>query len=1017
MNYLRIKPDIPPEIRQYLHAESALENPNCIDFLRKVGVSKGTLICWTPKETESGGKERKNSSIYIPPNFTRKVVIIKSLNELEKVDDIIIQSSKQVSDLDRFLDSLGEQQNIRISLPVYFLFVVNEKQKSENLVAETIESIKNRITSTCQSISLKRIHLEIGHIYKIGPRNNIDKGNKKKFLEILDECQVPEDVETIENPLIRYLVDSVPEFKYLEISNRKYNCNQFENSSGFHLHDAEAVSSLLVKFFDPRLNKLNILPDMDLSENHILNRTTENGYLNVSHTNDFTGEQLDFCEKLLQKLKNPKGLLIRSFAALELNAVLKSHYSLNFQWDWIFCSHEGIYGIEISRSDNLQNPKLTVERKFTSVLSTSMPKLHLVLASFLEKSSESLEVGQRKIFFAKHFKFIIYFTNISMPDIRSIVNTSQTKSKKIWNILEKTPIEVLEQVFIMGLEDATFDKNLPDLYKIVKRTEESTWTLEKSELSVRQIFSDSKTGSANHDCSYPESVSNSDAKTLQYLTGLLSFGFLAFNFCIHEPKTGPLKLDQKISPKVDPDNCNIILSPQQTRILRENKRFVFLVGEPGSGKTSILFAKALDAARDPLIDHIIFVYPNTKTEFKKVLDKFVCLAFWSCFRDKIFITKISDLKKFLRQFDLSRSVLLADEFYTDSDEEYSKSDSFLIGVTGLLSWYPKLRQCWLTKTEAGQNSRMKVYRVTLPHFQTETLNVLFRCSWHIGKFCTTVLHQSKSISNSTAWVFGCNKSSQNNVYHNFYHDLKSLNQEINTCQELRTKFADDRITVVFTIGSSSDWTKYLAESRHIVGTIFVANERMGFYDVQFTGIEKNSVLIIIDYCSENRIDHNLKLFTLAASRAQFELCFMIRKTEEAKLKPLLRLLNPTVQDEIILSARLGLPLELDKLLSGTQDPQERIQQGNELLWVAIQRQNKDLVRAIAKKLQPNQIDIGKLFVTLDSAKTDEFLEVVEEFMGPTLKWKFEKIRICSVLPAGRQWVTLAIGETFVFESI
>ena len=273
----------------------------------------------------------------------------------------------------------------------------------------------------------------------------------------------------------------------------------------------------------------------------------------------------------------------------------------------------------------------------------------------------------------------------------------------------------------MSSEETASKTKAPDLYYFTST--DSVWHLEKSNISTQKIFS----------CNPFTSWS----KIIQFIAGLFTFGFLISNCCIQKPQSDQILPWNR---KIISEHCKLqkriphpqlVLSPQQLRILEENKRRIYIVGEPGTGKTMLLLTKMFEAAKDPNVDHVLFFYPDAKSEFSKLLKKFVQESIERY--DKVHLVTSSKIGAVIRNLNLSRAVILGDEFYFDPNNDFSdSSSSSFLRSTKFLSWVPQTKQCWLANTEAGQDNRKSVHRISLPHFNTEELNVLFRCSWHIG---------------------------------------------------------------------------------------------------------------------------------------------------------------------------------------------------------------------------------------------------------------------------------------------
>ena len=1026
MDGLVIRPAVPPELtflpRDY--GESALENKICIDFLRKNGINSGTLLSWgPPANLPNYDAQRKKSSIYIPSlNLGAKPIIIKFLRDLKDADNLVHQSFLQAQDLDRYIASFDPRSE---RLHCYFLFVVtgvkknqkNEKQNEEKREGRTdnktcdtsadqnVETFMTKFFSKCRALGFQRLSLQTELVMKIENDNKLQTKEKKTLMRIITDS-TPKTFKDIKNQYgtLKTLRDSVPQHKYLELSEFKYNENDFEAKSGFQLTCFDGVLNVFQSFFGNCEREICVFPDIDSIPGSILDKTSDRGFLKVSQTNGFLGEEVDFMEKVVGRLAKPKGLLIRHFRQNELNAVLKTPYTVLFEIDWILCSHTKIYGIEVSRSDSPQNPRSAIERKLISVITKTMPKMFLIFSSLLYNIDQNSDVEQRTEFLDEIFEFVIYFTNISAKEIKESIENCEQHMQGAWKVLQTVPAKMLHKLSILCPDDATADQKPPVLYKLSNSG--VLWKLERSPDSLGEMFSGTLASSSN---------SPADAlkrKLVQFASAILSFGFLVQNFSIIRPQTRPLDWNSKMAPK-DAVFPNFILSPQQRKILNLPHRFIFLLGEPGTGKTLLLYAKALQAAEDPEVDHILFFLPDTKSEFKIKTGQFFAQCKSPNLQKKATIASFSDLDSTSKGLDLKRTVFLMDELYIDSDETYSENDLILLRTTNLFSWLPMLKACWFTKTEIGQDSKRKVFRVTLPQFHSATLNVLFRCSWHIGRFCTSVVHRNKMISKSTAWSHGCTTSSQHKVFYDHYTSLISLNSKIKTCQELQSKFDHDRITVIFTdTGNETDWNTRLSENRSKIGKIFVVNDRMGFYELPFTGIEKSSVLVIIDFCTydgDEKIQQCSNLYNLAASRAQFELGILVRDSQVRKLDTFLRNCEQTPFDEIVFSARLGLPLELEKVLLEDQNPNSVVKRANVLFQIAVERENKDLARVIVEKIGSKNIDMTQLFICLDVPKTELFLAVLKDLLGSDICWNISMVCYLSVLPPARKMVTRLIG--------
>ena len=395
-----------------------------------------------------------------------------------------------------------------------------------------------------------------------------------------------------------------------------------------------------------------------------------------------------------------------------------------------------------------------------------------------------------------------------------------------------------------------------------------------------------------------------------------------------------------------------------------------LLGEPGCGKTSLLLARALNAAEDPNVENIFFSIPKTKIPMRRWLEKFVSSSSSVNLKKK---WKVIEFSEFNKRFDVSvmrKSVVFFDELYLTSSQTYSEKDKEIIASSRCAEIIPLLKQCWIAKTEAGQDDKKHLTQATLPHFQTEYLNVLFRSSWHIGSFTSRLLHKKKIITQSSARTFGCTEASQYKVEVESYVDIRDCFDKINKCSDLKPKFNSERVTIVFTKSDNvNSWENGLSKNLNLIRDYFVASDDMDYYDIPFTGIEIASVLLVMDYVSTKTDDKKLflSLTLLAASRAQFELHIFIQKVYKKELKLISNLCRNNSNESTVVAVRMGLPLELEKILPSKLRKADTIL-GNELFAIAVMREDLKLLEAVCKAFPVNKFDLKQFFVLLGQPK-------------------------------------------------
>ena len=944
---IEIRPRVPPELGDDPQSFTITGHPNCVKFLSRRGITEGILLTWTPPPYLKLTTEPQASAIYIPSlKQSSGVMVLKLVSNLKSdpaVINLVDKITEQMQAIDLFISSLNFQE---IVVSVRLLLIVTNS-KSDKLYEGRISVLERNIGEALNHFQAIEVHTDL--ILRKNDCGPLDEKQEKRFREALDQCMAPanSDCEKCDS-VIDALIQSTPEFISLQLSTDMYNCNNCENKEGFKLNNPQKVRETYMKFFKSATEKIMFLPDLDSFGHQILNSTCkEKGNMMLQKADGFLGEYVNFTECLLSRLREPKGLLIRGYSKVHLDTILTKNFRHIFEFDWILCSRTKIFGFEVGRTDKIMQPKTAIQRKIDSVFCTSFPKFRFILVSLLKEMQMPCEDIRK--FANKHFGFVIYFPNISKSSIVSFLKTRDAEQQI--KLLNSTPKEILSQVYVLTTEDENFDLSVPSFHKF--NANGSMWELVSASLIVADLFGSETMESVSSPNEMPK---NSDCRVLpeiQYLSGLLSFGFLLKKFSNDDKDDENFARDsQKAQQKFHSD---LVLSPQQKRILDENKRFMLLVGEPGCGKTSLLLARALDAAEDAEIEKIIYVVPRNKIKLKEWLQKFVCQSNCEPLKKKwnLFEACELDLSLFSEKV-IGKSILLADELYLNSTHEWSEKDTAFLKQCRLIELMPLLKQCWLAQTEAGQRDKKcftNFSQVIPPLFEIEVLNVLFRSSWHIGSFSTKLLHQMKNISMASAQTFGCIGASQFKVETGTFLDNSDLMNKIKLCLTLNPKFNSNRFAIVISSSDSQQcWESSFVELNYIVTQVFVVTEDVSFRDIPFTGIEVASVIIIIDY-----VDHHKKLIEssflslvlLAASRAQFELHFVIKEIYAEKLETLFNLCDNKKQDPVVLAARMGLPLELDKILDNKLNHKQFAERGNALLAIAVLRDDLKLLKAVA----------------------------------------------------------------------
>ena len=847
---VNFKPEVPPEIAANPNSFAVAGSPNSVRLLDNLGITEGMLIMWQAPEHLLNSAP-KNQSIFIPfLKKSRGIILIKNVCALN-VELLGNQIHQQLNELETFIISLNITHQ---KLGVQLLLVLDKKCQRDSV--NEIQELENHVLKS--SSNFHCITVAVNAMANKTEKDTFTNDEKEFFNSILLTCMAQaskDELDRESNPIIQALIDSTPQFNYLKLSTNVYNNSNFEDKQGIDLRNVKKVKETYSKFFATSSDKIMFLPDLDLMSHQILDSTKpDDGASILKDFDGFLGEYVNFTECLLSRLIDPKGLLIRGYSQKQLNAVLDENFSLNFEFDWILCANDKLVVFEGGRSDNVSTPSNTVSRKLTQIFDKLLPKFQYFVVSFLK--SIEMESNLIENFLQNHLQFIAYFSNISDDKIRSFLMglNKEDKENLQFRIVNETlysmPRNITSQVLIMVCGDGEkSQKQLPVLYNLQPVDNGTGWTLVPSSITANDIFRCKKSSQTSSDIS---GISIGDCRPVHevhYISGLLTCGFLIQNFRqaeVSQPlPSWDLKVKAKTSRKGDylsklhPD---LTLSPQQKRILEENRKFLMLLGEPGCGKTSLLLARALNAAEDPNVETVFFPIPKTKIAMKIWLEKFLSSSTSVNLKKKLKLVDLVVDKNGFDASELRKSVLFADKLYLTSSQSYSEKDKEIMVSGRIAEIIPLVKQCWIAKTEAGQDDKKLLTLATLPHFQTECLNVLFRSSWHIGSFISRLLHKKKIFTQSSAGTFVCTEASQYKVEVESYVDITDCFHKITKCFNLRSKFNAERVTIVYTKSERmKSWEDALSNIGNIVRDYFIVNDEMNYYDIPFTGIEMASV--------------------------------------------------------------------------------------------------------------------------------------------------------------------------------
>ena len=363
------------------------------------------------------------------------------------------------------------------------------------------------------------------------------------------------------------------------------------------------------------------------------------------------------------------------------------------------------------------------------------------------------------------------------------------------------------------------------------------------------------------------------------------------------------------------EQLKITLSPQQHRILTENKKCLLTKGEPGSGKTVLLLAKAYVAGQDHTISHIYYYAPKVKTALREEVDQFVNFPKYREFFHERF-KYLSDHELFdleNKSFkELQNTVLLIDEIYFEDFNESKQPESnhsFSCKFFKLSQKvFPFLRNCWMSNIVASSvsDNTKTLSRLFLHElFSIEALNVQFRSSSHIGFLSTNNIHDSKDVNWFSVRMPGTFIASQTKVTFHEYSSIDAIN-----LQELQPDLKQDRWAIVFC--NPSDKSKWLTRTKSSkkFRKIFITSSAAGYHDCEFSGGQAVSVVVIIDHVSSQNSEKLHPVYNLAMNRAQCNLNVYVNKKYPGTMSVIKNWTGEKQgPDKFLMFARQQLPID------------------------------------------------------------------------------------------------------------
>ena len=628
-NQLTIFPHTPSSFSDEPEIMSNLFNKFSIDLLNYEAYS-GFLICESdPPNTTSEISKYRQSCLFIPaPNYSR-IVLIKSIHSFRDSLETAIRDPI-VSQLNQLNLTFKNERAEKIPIVILIVFIVKKTGKEES---ENCEKIFAQITEF-NTKDFEKLDIEFVFLLKNKNTNpGLDLKTEKKKLK--QAILVPgENLET-KKSIFKFLRTHDAEVD-LQITTKNF---KKIGSAEITLTDFDEVVYMYKLYFPAKDHSLEMLPSMMGLTDTLLYKTGERGEL-LQNCEGYIGEQKDFWGSYIAKLCNPVGLLIKAYSDVQINTILRRPvFNNHFDIDWIYCGHKVILAIEVGRTNSPDCPIYTIVNKLEQVLCKNLPTMYLALHAIFRSFPENFSRNEHDTsirfwsFVKKRFRFVIFFPNLSAQAFRQIL---QTAREPLDNVAKQKAVAYRN---IFGLISTAKENRLSSILFLMHEDLHSTTTpktfyVEKdlNVLESRMQITEILQAKVNYRKLRPK------YKRLEFVSGIFAFSTLIRKEIFPSTDSADKTLisrdqkylqDQKRFLKQtkfqvnESDFLDVVLSPQQHRILSENKRRVLIAGEPGSGKTALLLARAKISARDPNIEHIMFAIPEEKTEFKKFLLDFV----------------------------------------------------------------------------------------------------------------------------------------------------------------------------------------------------------------------------------------------------------------------------------------------------------------------------------------------------------------------------------------------------------
>ena len=521
-----------------------------------------------------GKRMFNHGCIFVPSDSVNGIVIIKSLSSVDE---------KSVQNIGKPILEQLEWLNNRKVVDCNFHIRLCILAKKQNLSEEICKEVSKLVIS------------------KEGRFPNLVlESNSEKLVSIESLSEKP--AESSRDIRCKTLLSLIKEFRE---NSAEYRLNNLPftafNERDCTFKDTQKVLAMFDSYFPQNLDRLEIIPHPDCIEDNLLNKT-KSEVVPDTISSKFEGEVAEFFNllRLFEKDHRAHGVFVKDVSSEIFDQHLQplcDSISIEFQFDWLFCGIKGLFLFECSYSQNSDNPEQSIINKITQVVTKHLPMLEILLIA-ISKSNEALDLtnDDLRTILNEHLSVVIFLPNVGCN--AAVKTWEDVKSK-------------LDERVINSLQTGNARSRIKFLFKS-EQSDGSVYDLNSIGESLQLLPEPFKI----EDFVY-ETTEQEYNLPLKWAMTIFSLSVLKLN--MSEAKQNKKFLTNRDRFGENKNPLNFFISPQQKRILDENRPFVILAGQHGCGKTSVLMAKAEIEARKESVKKILYFIPEEKEPFYKYL--------------------------------------------------------------------------------------------------------------------------------------------------------------------------------------------------------------------------------------------------------------------------------------------------------------------------------------------------------------------------------------------------------------